>query len=302
MRIAVTGAGGFIGRATRAALQAAHIDLVAHLGPASDAAASRHDAGRCFDIADRAALLEFVAECDTVVHLAGPPSVAQSFADPISCVRAHVVGTATLLDVMREARIQNIVYLSSAEVYGSVARGVVNESYPPAPRSPYAAAKAAAEYLVRAQAAAGAARGYIIRAFSVYGPGMSPLGLIPTVLAQSRNGLEIVVNDLSPIRDYCFVEDLTELIVRAVRAPRSDLVILNAAYGKGYSVAETIKVIGDALHVQLVGRERGPQRPAESEITRLIGDVEAARRELGWRARHDLIEGIRRTLPAPVAR
>ena len=262
----------------------------------------KHDAGaRCFDIEDRAALLELVAGCDAVVDLAGPPSVTQSFSDPIGYARAHVVGTATLLDAMREASVKTIVYMSSADVYGAVAQDVVDESHPTAPRSPYAAAKAAAEHLVRAWASAGSARGYAIRAFSVYGPGMSPLGLIPTILAQSRNGPEIVVNDLSPIRDFCFVEDLAELVVRAVCTPRSDLAILNAAYGKGYSVAETIRTIGEALHMPLVGRERGPQRPPGSEITRLVADVRAAERELGWRARYDLIEGIRATLPAPVA-
>jgi nucleoside-diphosphate-sugar epimerase len=281
MRAAVTGAGGFIGSATVDALKRAGMEVAAHSGPEQ------------FDICDTPALTRLFLGCDAVVHLAGPPSVSQSLADPLGFTRAHVMGTASVLEAMRSARVKTLVYISSAEVYGSAQRDRVAEDRALAPRSPYGAAKAAAEILIRAAHAYQGLGGYIIRPFSIYGENMPASSLMATVLRQAYAGPDVTVQDLTPVRDYCYIGDLTELIAAALSQPRSDLVTLNAAYGKGYSVAEVISAVGTALGRNLHAIETSGKRPAGVEISRLVADVSAARRELGWRAKYDLADGVR---------
>jgi UDP-glucose 4-epimerase len=288
MRAAVTGAGGFIGSAAVAALNRGGIEVAAHSGPEQ------------FDICDVSALTHLFSECDTVVHLAGPPSVSESLADPLGYTRAHVMGTASVLAAMRRAKIDFLVYISSAEVYGRAQADRVAEEYPVAPRSPYAAAKAGAEMLIRAAGACREIGGYIIRPFSVYGEKMPASSLMATILRQAHTADEVTVQDLAPVRDYCYAGDLAELIAAAVSRPRRDVVTLNAAYGKGYSVAEVVAAAGAALGRHLQAKEAREKRPVGIEIARLVADVSAAQRELGWRAKHDLEDGVR-TMYAAIA-
>lgn len=261
-----------------------------------------HRSPEDFDITDCEALERFVEGCDAVVHLAGPPSVSESFEHPIEYLRAHVLGTAAVLEAMRRARVRFLIYASSAEVYGAPLVDAVDERYPLAPRSPYAAAKAAAERLVLAAAERQDVGGYVIRPFLVYGRGMREQSMLARVLRQAQERQEIRVNDLRPVRDFCYVEDLAELFVLALRATRDDVLTLNASYGKGYSVAETIAEVGAALGFTPLATENGTKRGEDVEILRLVGNSEAAWQTLGWRARHDLAAGIRQMQTSMVPR
>ncbi|HKE38175.1 MAG TPA: NAD(P)-dependent oxidoreductase [Candidatus Baltobacteraceae bacterium] len=289
MRVAVTGAGGFIGSATVAALRDAGHEAGAHLGPEQ------------FDICDLDAVRAFVRGSDVVVHLAGPASVSESFAQPAEFERVHAFGTATVLKAMEDAGIARVVYVSSADVYGPAGVEAVREERALEPGSPYAKAKAKAERLLQAAHRLGRVSGFIVRPFSIYGHGMHPNSLVATICAQAARSDDIYVNDLSPVRDYCFVADLAGLLVRAAERTTGELVVVNAAYGKGYSVAEVIGAVADACGRRLAGRERGPKRPAGVEITRLVADVTEAHRVLGWRASCDLTEGIKRSRLLPIA-
>lgn len=277
----MTGAGGFIGTATLATLRESGFDVASHLGPSQ------------FDICDVDAVRAFIAGCDAVVHLAGPPSVAASLHDPVEFVRAHALGTATVVEAMRSVHVDSLVYISSADVYGSPGATPVKETHPAAPRSPYAAAKVAAEQIVHAAASFQRLNGYVIRPFSVYGPAMMETSLVATILQQARHQTDIIVRDLRPIRDYCYVADLTDLVRCALLTPRRDVLTVNAAYGRGYSVGQVIAEISAALGRPLSAKQDGPRRSPDVEIPCLIADVATAKSALRWKARYDLRDGIR---------
>src|SRR5260370_382223 len=86
-----------------------------------------------------------ISSSDMVVHLAGPPSVAESFRRSPEYVRIHVGGTAALLQACHATGVQKLVYISSAQVYGNPTRNRVPEDHLLSPRSPYGSAKVAAE-------------------------------------------------------------------------------------------------------------------------------------------------------------
>jgi nucleoside-diphosphate-sugar epimerase len=297
--ITVTGAGGFLGPAAVDALARKGARVQAVIGPPNEAA--RIPPGAAYvaqvDICDSTAMRKLVAGADSVVHLAGPASVGASFQDPSRYVRVHGEGTAALLQACRAEGVRKLVYVSSAEVYGRPLRSPVGEDHPLSARSPYAAAKIGAERLIESYVHAFDLRAVILRPFSVYGPTASPESLIPTIIGMARRGLPVVLRDLRPIRDYCFVTDVAEAIASACFLESRELEIFNIGTMRGMSVERVAEIILEALALTCPIREVGERdRPGKSEIHELIADNRRAGEILGWQPAIALEEGLRLTV------
>jgi nucleoside-diphosphate-sugar epimerase len=300
-RIAVTGAGGFLGPVAVDVLARKGARVQAIIGPPNEAARIPSKAASVAqaDIRETAAIRKLVAGADAVVHLAGPSSVAASFENPAHYVRVHTEGTAALLAACRAEGVRKLVYVSSAEVYGRPLHTPVDEDHPLSARSPYGAAKIGAEKLIEAFGHAFDQPAVILRPFSVYGPGASPQSLIPRIIDMARRGLPVVLRDLKPIRDYCFVGDLAEAIAAACCLERRKLDIFNIGTMEGTNVDRVAHLIVDALGASCPVREDGARdRPGNSEIYELIADNRRAREVLGWRPAISLAEGLRMTIEA----
>jgi nucleoside-diphosphate-sugar epimerase len=298
-RITVTGAGGFLGPHAVEALARKGARVQAIIGPPNEAA--RIPPGAAYvaqaDICDADAIRKLIGGADAVVHLAGPASVGASFQDPSRYLRVHGEGTAALLKACRAEGVRRLVYVSSAEIYGRPLRSPVREDHPLSARSPYAAAKIAAEKLIEAQVHAFDLRAVILRPFSVYGPGAAPESLIPTIIGMARRGLPVVLRDLRPVRDYCFVTDVAEAIANACSLESRELEIFNIGTMRGTSVERIAGLILEALAVTCPVREVGERdRPGRSEIHELIADNGRARDVLGWRPAVALDQGLRMTI------
>jgi len=297
--IAVTGAGGFLGPVAVDVLARKGARVQAIIGPPNEAARIPSKAASVAqaDIRDTAAIRKLVAGADAVVHLAGPSSVAASFEDPAHYVRVHTEGTAALLSACRAEGVRKLVHVSSAEVYGRPLRTPVDEDHPLSARSPYGAAKIGAEKMIEAFVHAFDLPAVILRPFSVYGPGASPQSLIPRIIDMARRGLPVVLRDLKPIRDYCFVGDLAEAIAAACCLEKRKLEIFNIGTMEGTNVDRVAHLIVDALGASCPIREDGARdRPGNSEIYQLIADNRRAREVLGWRPAISLAEGLRMTI------
>ncbi len=239
---------------------------------------------------------------DVVIHVAGPPSVAASFADPIEFLRAHVLGTATIVQLCQDLSIPRLVYVSSAEVYGRPRRNPVDEREPLAPRSPYGAAKVGAESIISAATATGL-DAVVLRPFSVYGPGTRRDSVLGVILEQALAGESIVLRNLDGIRDYCYVGDLADAVWRAATADLAGRHTFNIASGRGTRVDELAWATLAARHGAVptgatVEARPGPEadRPSAADLAELVADVGQARDDLGWQATTPLSAGLALTL------
>ena len=296
-RVLVTGAAGFIGRHLVQALRDADARVHALSGPPGHGLAPLPDSVPDLraDLAEPGAAEEAVGDARTVVHAAGPASVAASFDDPAAFVRVHVEGTARLLDACRRAGVRRVVLISSAEVYGRPRSNPVREGHPLRARSPYGAAKAGAEQMARAFADAYGLRAVILRPFSVYGPGQPPTSLIGTLLRQAATEDAVRVHDLRPVRDYCFVRDVAAAVVAACTADLPALSVFNVGTGRGTSVARLAALALRAAGRELPVEQAGADRPGRAQILRLVADPTRAAERLGWRAATGLAEGLAAT-------
>jgi nucleoside-diphosphate-sugar epimerase len=299
--VLVTGAGGFLGSAVVRAIAGRAARVRALLGPPGAAVAGAPPGVEpaWAEIDDARALHALAAGVDVVVHLAGPPSVAASFDDPVDYVRVHAGGTAAVLAACLRAGVGRVVYVSSAEVYGAPpGRGErpVGEDEPLAARSPYGAAKIAAEELVRGYYRALGGEAVVLRPFSLYGPGSPPWSLLGLVLRQARSAEAVELADLRPERDYCFVADAAAAVVAACTAPPG---VYNVGTGRGTKAAAlaalVLRAVGRTAPIREVPARR---RPAAVEILRLVADTARARTELGWSASTSIEAGIEATVRA----
>ena len=295
--VLVTGADGFIGSTLLDALSSIGRPARALCGPPAAAAVPGRDVA-----AERVARADLAAQpvphdlidgAAAVVHLAGPASVARSFERPVDYVGAHVTGTARVVADAVAAGVPRLVLVSSAEVYGRPTANPVPEPAATAPRSPYGAAKVGAEAVATAAARRGDLDVVVVRPFSGIGPGMAPWSVLGTLLARAAAGEPLAVADPGPVRDLVHVEDVAAALLAAVEAPlRSGVTVCNACTGVGTSVGDLMALVADVTGTGVAAAPAPADRPAAADLPELVGDPTAAARELGWRARIGVREGV----------
>jgi len=298
-RILVTGAGGFIGRHVVRLLSNSGAQVRALVGVREEYPDFKVDGVEASwgDIEERPLLRQLTRDINCVVHLAGPPSVSRSFAMADEFHRVHVGGTAALLATSHAAGAARFVYVSSAEVYGQPSNNPVAEGAPLRPRSPYGVAKAEAEQRVASHARAVLMEALILRPFSVYGPGAAHTSLVHTLVDQARSGRPIRLADLRPVRDYCYVQDVADAIVRACSVGGIGCDTFNVGTGRGTSVRELGELVLRALDASApIDEEPGRRRPDSVEILELVADVSHSSEALKWTARTPLEVGLRKWL------
>lgn len=269
----LTGASGFIGRRLAPHLLKTGYEVVA-LG-SSDG-----------DVADPEAWLRQPA-ADVVVHLAGRTFVPASWEDPQATVRTNLLGTMGALEYCRRQGARMVFV--SAYIYGSPDDLPIKEDAPLRPSNPYALSKKLAEDTCRFYAEQLGVPVTIIRPFNVYGPGQGDDFLIPSIIRQLHAGA-ISLKDLSPRRDYVYVDDVVEAIARAVERPAA-FETYNIGSGVSQSVAEVVEMIQRIWGVSVPVRSEEVRRPGEVMDT--VADISRASRGLGWTPRFSLEAGLR---------
>ncbi|MBW8091124.1 UDP-glucose 4-epimerase GalE [Streptomyces hygroscopicus subsp. hygroscopicus] len=238
-----------------------------------------------------------------VVHLAAKKQVAESVAQPLRYYRENVHGLTVLLEAAVAAGVRDVLFSSSAAVYGTPDVERVTEDTPCLPINPYGETKLTGEWLVRAAGAAHSLSTACLRYFNVAGatrPELSDTGvsnIIPMMFERITEGRppkifgdDYDTPDGTCVRDYIHVEDLASAhlaVARRLAAQREpgDLTV-NVGTGQGVSVREMADLIGEITGRPELTPVVGPRRAGDP--ARVVGSTELIAKELGWSARHDV--------------
>jgi UDP-glucose 4-epimerase len=243
-----------------------------------------------------------------VIHIAARKMVGQSIEKPLYYWKENVSGFINLLSAMQAHQVKNLVFSSSAAVYGqpeSVGIELVNEEYPTMPINPYGQTKLAGEMVSEAMANSDGLKVAALRYFNVAGAGYPELGdkfasnLVPIVFDAIDRGAQPIVfgddystPDGSCIRDYVHVQDLAEAHVAAmnfVETSEPGFTAINIGTGVGASVFEVLNMIQEVTGMD-VSPVQAPRR--EGDPAALVADVSKAKQVLNWSSSRNLKEII----------
>ncbi len=298
MRWVVTGAAGFIGsHVTRRLLDDGHeVHGVDSFTPYYDTALKHARLERLaspgfrftpLDLVDAGATLGLLrdAEADVVVHLAAQPGVRYALEAPGTYVQSNLVGFSNVLEACRQAEVGHLVYASSSSVYGATSAQPFSEHQAADhPVSLYAATKRANELLAHSYADLFGLACTGLRFFSVYGPWGRPDMAYFSFTEAIESGRPIKVHgDGSAVRDFTYVDDIVEGVVRIARAvptadpgwsaergdpatSRAPWRLYNIGYGEQVSVNRLIALIEELLGRTAV-RVQGPPVPGDVPLT-----------------------------------
>ncbi len=245
------------------------------------------------DLVERA-----VAGCDTVYHLAALPSVAKSVEEPLTVHDICATGTLRVLDAARRAQVRRVIYAASSSAYGDQPGDVRRESDALLPLSPYAAAKLAGEHYCQCATAVYGLQTVRLRFFNVFGPrqdAKSPYSGVISLFsaAMSQGKAPTIFGDGLQTRDFVYVENVVQAILRAAEAPAAAGNVYNIGMGQRVTILDLVQHLN-----QLLGTTLQPiHAPARAgDVRHSLADIALARRDLGYAPKVSFREGLERTL------
>jgi len=248
------------------------------------------------DLLDAASLRAILGKVrpSWVFHLAakgGHPSTPE---ERLEALRCSFLGTANLLEAIRQQGVARFVHVGSSLEYGPYPRAI-HEKDLLRPNTDRGIAKAAASTLVLFYARAYAVPAVIVRPFSVYGPWESPGRLIPTLLRAAISGDEVQLTAPGYRHDFVFVGDVVEVCLRVAAARVRPGDSFNVGTGKQWSNEEVAALVetltGRTLRLQI-----GARPPSPTDTRCWVASIEKLQRRLGWTPQWDLPAGLRTTL------
>jgi UDP-glucose 4-epimerase len=255
------------------------------------------------DLRDAAVVADATRGCELVFHQGALPSVPRSFQDPLTSTAIIVEGTLNILLAAREAQVRRVVLASSSSVYGDGGSLPRTETARPAPMSPYAAAKLAAEGFCSTFSREEMVETVALRYFNVFGPGQAPdspyAAVVPRFITAAAAGTPLTIyGDGRQSRDFTYVDDVVEANMLAAEAEGVDGAVLNVSGGAPRTVLDVANAVGE-----VIGRspliEHLPERAGD--VRDSWADLSESRRRLGYEPSTTFEAGLAATIETAAA-
>jgi len=250
------------------------------------------------DIRDPHYCKHITQNIDIIFHLAALIAIPYSYVAPDSYVDTNIKGTLNICQAAKENGNIRVIHTSTSEVYGTAQYVPIDEKHPLQPQSPYSATKIAADAMAMSFYNAFELPVTIARPFNTYGPRQSARAVIPTIITQIANGMkEIKLGDVSPTRDFNYVEDTCRGFLALAEADETIGQTVNIGSNFEISVGDTLNIIKGLMDsdVQFITDEQRI-RPEKSEVFRLWCDNTQIEKLTGFQPQVDIQEGLQRTI------
>jgi nucleoside-diphosphate-sugar epimerase len=250
------------------------------------------------DVADPAVARAAVTDMDYVVHQAAIPSVPRSVEKPEESHRANVDATLQIMLASRDARVKRIVFAGSSSVYGDTEVLPKTETMPVNPLSPYALQKLMSEMYLQMFTRLYGLETVTTRYFNVFGPRQDPgspySGVISLFIkALSEGTRPIIYGDGEQTRDFTYVTNVVDGVIRAAETPGVAGHVFNVATNSRISLNELLaalkKIFGSTVEPIYKDARQGDVKHSQADIAK-------AERMLGYRPTVNLEEGLRHTV------
>jgi len=208
-----------------------------------------------------------------------------------------IIGTFNVLNAVKKYGVQKLVHISTAEVYGKVKEMQINEKCPLKAQSPHISSDISAEKLAEGYYLSYNLPVAIVRLFNTYGPIQSRDAIVPTIIAQALVEPKLLLGNMHAVRDFVYVEDVVEGLMKAAEIPESVGEAINLGSGQGTSIGNLaekiitlmdrdVEILFDATRIRL--QDHG--------IEQLVADITKAGDLLSWRPKTSLDNGLKQTI------
>jgi len=250
------------------------------------------------DLADLDVARRAVQGCDFVLHQAAIPSVPRSVKDPITSNRANIDATLNVLVAARDAGVRRVVYAGSSSAYGNTPTLPKHEDMPTAPLSPYALQKLVGEQYLQLFTRLYGLETVTIRYFNVFGLRQDPSspysGVISLFVSALVDGRQpTIYGDGEHTRDFTYVANVVDGVLRACTAPGASGEVINVATGGRVSLNQLFCAIRDLTRARVDPIYASPR---EGDVKDSQADITKAQRLLGYQPLVSFEDGLGRTL------
>ncbi len=246
------------------------------------------------DICSYQETVKAIAGAKTVFHMAAFSYVGESIREPAKYNRENIDGTLNVLKAAHENSAERVVFPSSCIVYGKTGKTPIPETEPLNPNTPYGLTKLAGEFYCKFFTEVHGLETVCLRIFNAYGPRMQNrvLSIFADLILQGKSPK--VSGDGTQARDFVFVEDIADGLVKAMEAGRNASgKSFNIGTGAGTNLNELIEKINESLGTSV---EPEHVEVAAGEIDEIIADTRLSKEVLGFTARHSLDQGLEKTI------
>lgn len=250
------------------------------------------------DLADLSFAKTVVNGCDYVLHQAAIPSVPRSVKDPIASNRANVDATLNVLVAARDAGVRRVVFAGSSSAYGNTPTLPKHEEMPANPLSPYALQKVVGEQYLQMFTSLYGLETVSIRYFNVFGPRQDPsspysgvISVFATALLENRP--PTIYGDGEQTRDFTYVANVVDGVLRACEAPKAVGEVINVATGGRISLNDLFREMKTIVGA---GVDPAYAEPRAGDVRDSQADIRKAKEILGYEPAVSFEEGLKRTI------
>ena len=250
------------------------------------------------DIRDYDSVNKAMKGFDVVFHLAALIGIPYSYLSPMAYIKTNIEGTYNVLEASKNNKINQVIITSTSEVYGSAQFFPMSEQHPLKAQSPYAATKIAADQLAISYCKSFDQNIKIIRPFNTFGPRQSARAIIPTIISQiiSKNS-SIKLGNITPTRDYTFVENLCEAYLEIAKVSSLRGQIINVGSNFEISIKDLVNKLQKKLNTKKkIKCTSERKRKNTSEVDRLICDNKKIFKKTNWKPKLSFDEGLDKTI------